>query len=257
MLPETGLDTRLPHSEVTILSSGRAGIPAKASCPAFTKPFAACWFNRPTSQNAANILLYCAGDFASCHIYRRYRHARDEGGGKLPTSSADAGCHHDPRGERMTYLDQKEAMHEEPLETWRFSLSITPQSCLYRIIDKIDVWSPDVSIVKPSLVKRVVFVAEQCRRNRLYALLVMGQQNLAALIGATDLSFHPDHPDRALLEYFRSRLDVHGIATRELWSSAEGIYDRICEESFIRAQDLHECLDRDHLRYFDEWNNGY
>lgn len=149
-------------------------------------------------------------------------------------------------------------MHEEQ-EVTPPTLRSVPQperegAYLYKIIDRLDAWSPEVSMVKPSLLKRVIFVQEHSYRERLFALLVMEQRNLAAMIGATELSFHPEHPDRMLLDYFRTRLNMHGIVKRELCFAAPGTYERVCEQSYVKASDLLCSPNDEQLQYFNEWN---
>ena len=125
---------------------------------------------------------------------------------------------------------------------------------LYMIVERIDGRIPDVSLVNAAQIERVVFIQDLDNRNNLYALLVVGNRNLAVLVRTGAFHLDPGHPGRVVLNAFRNWLEAHGVVRRELRFAAAGTYERIIVQSFVRQNDLSSRQDPEQLRLFNAWN---
>ena len=130
------------------------------------------------------------------------------------------------------------------------------KSYLYLVVDRYDPRVPQSSILKPSMVERVLFVQDLTDRNTLFALVALFKRNLAVLIPAGIFSLDPAHPKRAELDTFRDWLDENGIDNCDLTFVGPGVYERIFNLGVVRVEDFAAREDKEIRNHFVGWRMG-
>ncbi len=130
------------------------------------------------------------------------------------------------------------------------------KSYLYLIFDKYDPRDPQESVLKPSMVERVIFVQDLEDRSTLFALAAVFKRNLAVLIPAGIFHLEPGHPKRPNLDTFRDWLDRHVITERELRFVEPGVYERVSTLGVVREEDFSNRADAELKGHFISWRTG-
>lgn len=130
------------------------------------------------------------------------------------------------------------------------------KSYLYLIFDRYDPRDPKTSILKPSMIERVIFVQDLEDRNTLFALVAVFKRNLAVLIPSGIFHLEPGHPKRSKLDEFRDWLDEHGISERDLRFVEPGGYERINTLGVVRAEDFSSRVENEIKGHFISWRIG-